>query len=173
MKATLLRCLGFGAGFALTLALLGGALFWYSSRPRSERPWNSVAFKASLSDIDAWQAEALIGSQPPNSGMLEFTYIVENRSGTDYSTTGASVVAMVQRPDGLVASEESIKVKYPIFIPSGQKVAVLLSIPYGDIGSVDKNTDLRKALREQLPKLSGFVLFDQATRYQIELPKGW
>ena len=109
-----------------------------------------------------------------NSGTVEFTYIVENRSGFDYSTTGESITAMVQRPDGLVASEETIKMKYPIFIPAGQKVAVKITIPYGDaIGPVDKNTDLRKAVREHLPKLSGFVLFDQANRFQIELPKGW
>ena len=81
---------------------------------------------------------------------------------------------MVRRPDGLAASEEAIKVKYPIFIPKGQKVAVVVGIPYGDIlGPVNKNTDLRKAVRDHLPKLSGFVLFDKTKRYQIELPKGW
>ena len=79
-----------------------------------------------------------------NPGTLEFTYIVENKSGKDYSTDGASIVAMVRRPDGLAASEEAIKVKYPIFIPAGQKVAIVVGIPYGDIlGPVDRKTDLR------------------------------
>lgn len=138
----------------------------------------NVAFKASLSDIGAWLPDVLPPSNsetwvPQSSGTLEFTYIVENRSGSDYSTNGTSVVAMVQHPDGLTAFVESINVKYPIFIPSGQKVKVSVNIPYVDVGSVDKNTDLRKFVRERLPKLSGFVLFDQSNRYQIELPKGW
>jgi hypothetical protein len=40
---------------ALTLALLVGAAWWYSTRPVPDRPWNKKALKASLSDINVWQ----------------------------------------------------------------------------------------------------------------------
>ena len=179
MKSTLLRAFTFGVGFALVVGLLGSLFLWYSSRPAREEPWNADAFSASLSTIDAWEDaqgpwKDYQTKQMSKSGTLEFTYIVENKSGKDYSTDGASVIAMVRRPDGLASSEEAINVKYPIFIPTGQKVAVVIGIPYGGVlGRVDKNTDLRKAVREHLPKLTGFVLFDKSKRYQIELPKGW
>jgi len=174
MKVALIKAFAFGSGFALTIALVGGAALWYLSRPSPPEPWNDKALNAVLSDIEVWQDMPDRTGRPADQGFVEFVYIVENRLDKDYSTDGASIKAMVRRPDGLVSSDDAIKVKYPIFIPSGQKVAVTVSIPYAvALGPIEKDTDMRKTVREKLPKLSGFVLFDQGARYQIELPKDW
>lgn len=172
MKATFIKIFAFGSGFALTIALLVGVVLWYSNRLPPTQPWDTKAFSAVLSGIEVWEDshEGPIA----NNGTVEFTYIIENHLSKDYSTDGSSIVAMMRQPDGLVNTEDVIHVKYPIFIPSGQKVAVIIGITYHrSIGAIDKDTDLRKTVRENLPKLSGFLLFDQINRYQIELPKDW
>jgi hypothetical protein len=174
MKAMYVRAFAFGSGLAVTVVLLAGAVIWYHGRPE---PWNDRALKAVLSNIKKEQPTLLDQVAPrktADNGNLDFTYVVENRTSKDYSTDGSSVVAMVRRPDGFAASEASIRVRYPTFSPSGQKVIITISIPYGDVlDPVESDVDVRRAIREKLPKLSGFVLFDRSSHYQIELPKGW
>ena len=170
MKPTVIKAAAFGAGFALIAGAIVAGVYWWVTRRDSDARWNSTALRATLSDIDVWQDVGTAGT-PSEEGSLEFTYVVHNQSGRDYSTTGASVVIMARRPDGLAASEKAIVVGYPIFIPSGERVAVKISIPYGRaLGPIEANTDVRRRVREKLPKLAGFVLFDRATRYQIDFP---
>jgi len=167
------RSFALGAGFAVTIGVLAGGVFLYINRPRPELPWNSRAFQAAFSDIDVWENVGPDG-KPDDRGTVEFTYFLENRSGSDYSSDGSAIVAMVQRPDGLIGPEGDVRVKLPIFIPAGQRVAVKIAIPYGrELAAVHGKSDSRKLVREKLPKLAGFVLFDRAKRYRIELPMGW
>lgn len=173
MKPFLAKAGAFGAGFAVVLAAIAGSIYLWTSRPKPQRPWNTNALRAQFSDIDSWEYLKPDGT-PDDRGSLQFTYIVENRSARDYSTDGSAVVAMVRRPDGLAASEGDIQVSYPIFIPSGQRVAVKITIPYGSaIGTIDEKTNLQQRVREKLPKLAGFVLFDRSNRYQIDFPRAW
>ena len=45
-KRWLFRSAGFGAGFALALVFLAGGWFWYSSRPKPPKPWDTKAIQA-------------------------------------------------------------------------------------------------------------------------------
>jgi hypothetical protein len=165
------KMLALGAGFAVTLAVITAGVLAYVARPRPEPPWND-AFDARLSDIGVWQTVDSTG-KANGSGSIEFTYVVQNGTRKDYSTDGESVVAMAQRPDGLMPLDSGSHVEYPIFIPAGSKVAVKISIPYADaLGEVARGEE-RKAVREKLPKLAGFVLFDRRAHCRISFPKDW
>jgi hypothetical protein len=177
MKTLLIRSAAFGATFAIVFATICGAAYVWYTRPKTEPAWNAAALKATFSDVEAWYDLVDDNGNPiPGNpgGDVEFTYVVENRSGRDYSTDGSSVIAMVRRPDGLAASEGDIRVRYPIFIPAGQRVAVKIAVPYAHaLGSIDAKTNVRERVRTNLPKFAGFVLFDRSTRYQIDCPRGW
>jgi hypothetical protein len=45
-KRQLLIGIGWGLGTALGVVLLLGGFFWYQSRPKPPKPWNSTAIKA-------------------------------------------------------------------------------------------------------------------------------
>jgi len=181
MKTLVIKSAAFGAAFAIVLAAISFVVYIWQTRPKADPAWNTSALHATFSDIDVWEdvvddkghpIERGDGALRP--GDIEFTYVVENRSGRDYATDGSSIVAMVRRPNGLAASEGDVRVKYPIFIPAGQRVAMKVSIPYASaLGPIDGTTNLRERVQKQLPKLAGFVLFDRATRYQIDCPKAW
>jgi len=80
---------------------------------------------------------------------------------------------------------KELEINYPIFIPAKQRGRYSISLPsyrypggkLKDDASKEERQAYGKAIsayvNEKFGNLNGFVLFDEANRYQINFPKGW
>jgi hypothetical protein len=171
-KRLLLRSAAFGAGFAVTLCLIGGGLVWYSARTKPPTPWNTTA---------------LLAKEPPSFDVsqdgrdIEFTYSVENTTETDYQTESDSQIRMMLRLKNGAFSRPLPGVaplELPIFIPAKQKGVLTLRLSSSTIpGREASESDaqyherLRAYCERGIGDVGEFVLFDDVNRYQINLPR--
>ncbi len=166
---------GLGAGTALTVALLLGAMAWHASRPK---PWSTGAIKARFASLD------LTGGL--DNLPVQFGYDLENTTDTNYLIgKGSSLVVMATLAEGHALTEEfgnspgsKISVSAPSFIPPQGvgRITVRVTYDYPPDFSPSDKADAQKVskyLESRVKEISGFVAFDPATHYQIELPSGW
>jgi hypothetical protein len=116
------------------------------------QPWNAKALTASYDGI-------AFSENGHHSISSVYVYIIENETDQDYrveTKEGIWLTAKLAQPQSLAPFDNSVKIQYPMFIPSKQRLRVDIEIEYPD----RKNLD-------------GFVLFDTNKRYQINFPKGW
>jgi hypothetical protein len=173
-KRLILLGLSIGAGFALAAAVVVGGYLWYESHPK---PWNPNAIKATFDSLDT----------EGDDNMIVFNYTLQNTTGLDYraaSGSQVSIAARLRRQESLNFPAHGIRIDYPIFVPSHQRahLSVHVGYRYSQKGPPwpapsDELKEYRARLLEFVGKtmanLNGFVLFDDARRYQIELPRGW
>jgi hypothetical protein len=167
-KAIALKAAGFGAGLAIALCAILGGWVWYSSRPI---PWNKSAIKATFTSLQ-YQAQQ-------DAFVMEFRYSVENVTVKDF-TLSTNRVVLRRMSDGKgYASDLDAEIVGDVFIPAGQKMNVLIRVPYK---YEDLNTSLKEQLDEKksgtfadqrLAHLDGFGLFDKRNKYEIDFPNGW
>ena len=172
-KRFLLRSAGFGAGFALALCIIVGGFAWYNERPKLPKAWNRNAITA---------------AGAPGFGIrsdhkyIELSYSLLNTTKTDYkidSDTGIKL--MLESTDGAFShpqSKESVPVRLPIFIPAEQKGTFTLSLLSPDVpqrNNSETDEEYHERLRAYLDHkgnlVASFVVFDEANRYQIDLPR--
>jgi hypothetical protein len=165
-----------GVFVAASLAL---ALGWFAlKRYRQEssaqppKPWNPSAIKSSFAGVQVREMDAA-------NAVLVFYYDLENTTDFDYRLeSGPNLVLMSRlKSNGSLSSEKPIKLSYPAFVPARSRARVALEIarPFAwptrtDAASQGK---FRELVNGEVANLKGFVLFDGATRYQIELPGAW
>lgn len=167
-KKWFFRAAGFGAGFAVAIAVIVGIFAWYSSRPKPEKPWNTKAITAAY--------EGLASREEEKSIYLMLTYSLENTTDSDYRIPGNTKM-MLRRNKGNLEEVGKDLVIWDTFIPSHHKVVYKFSVPVGDIFDVVKanknESEMIKFLSEQLKQIDGFVMFDELNRYEIVFPSGW
>ena len=174
-KAIAIRSLFFGIGFAVTIALLGGAVFWYLKQPK---PWNTSAITAQYDEI---------GTEGEENTFV-FYYTLQNNTKKDYSISKYSEIPIFVRladEERLGGSPSSKWLTYdkPVFIPAGYKIlfAVHLKYPYPKSPKKSATREEKKEFRKKAEQyvsqkfrnLDGFVLFDKALHYEIQLKRGW
>jgi hypothetical protein len=171
-KRLAIACLFGGAGFALALATIIGLVGWYHSRPKPPRPWNT---------------NALIASGPPGFSVvgdgksIELSYSLQNTTSIDYKVDSDSQInLLVKTADGTLSpplSKESASVALPVFVPAGQKARLILSLVSSDIpqrsgGETDEGYHERvRAYLNKAADFTSFAIFEEAKRYQINLPR--
>jgi hypothetical protein len=175
-KRLILISAAFGGAFAVVASSIVGLAVWYKSRPR---PWNSSALKASFYTVE-------IQTQPQSESYLaEFLYDVHNNTDTNYQVQANELTVMAVLTEGNVLSKDfghyqtaDAILEGPPFIPAQGKARITIRISYqypSEFAEADKN-DIKKvghSLDYRLKELSGFVLFDQANHYRIDLPERW
>jgi hypothetical protein len=179
-KSVLLRSVGFGVGFAVTLCVATGAWFWYSGRPKPLQPpipWNASAITAEYDYV----------TTKGDKNYLEFNYVLQNNTDFDYrleSMVGNDLSVQLKRSRSF-AQFGGLKdaLEFPIFVPAKSRTRVSITIPYAYTGKQKGNltredldrydTDVAKFATEQFSNLDGFVMFDNSIRYKIEFPAGW
>lgn len=140
--------LGFGAGIAVTAALIVGSIAWYSSRPK---PWDSgkivATFSTPIYTID--EDYHITGT--------ELEYTVENRTPKDFTLLPEQ--SLFLQSGGTLESNTTgrYKIAGPCFIPAKNKVKCQISVP-ADFEITTYGAE-------------GFAIFDTATRYSILFPK--
>lgn len=189
-KTWFIKSAGFGAGFALALACIVGAGLWYATRPTPQKPWNQTAIAAT----------APPGFCVSDDGKrILFSCSVANTTKTDYRIeSSAQIRVMARGHDGTLSlpmPAETAPLQLPAFIPAGQKGMLTLSLALSSIperealqtapdfipdppsaaAAVDDYEQYHERVRAYLQRNSGqvdsFVLFDEANRYPINLPR--
>ncbi len=174
-KKLLLRSAGFGAGFALMLVAVVVVWGWYSARPKRTKPWNRTAILAEYSRINAAGEDK----------HFEFVYFLENTTNEDFNvaTENQLSVYLKVKPNALLACQECVKIRLPIFIPAKRKCEITVDLLHYNLasnvptGTAEERKQARelvvKYLKTELSTLDGFTLFDGEHRYEIELRAGW
>ena len=158
---------------ALIVVLL---LLWRSPRQQnsnsSANPWDSRAVAATLAGIRVREID-------PSQAQVLFLYDLENKTDTDYHIEkGPGVVIMSRlKSNHSLSSEQEMSLDSSIFAPAKNRTRISLEAthPFNWPSQNDFSGDakFRGLIAEEVSDLEGFVLFDQSTRYQIELPGGW
>src|SRR3990170_2069220 len=164
-----------GLAFVLAAILVGAYFYRQESRPTLPEPWNTSAF---------------VAAAPPtyvsnNGKSLELSYSVKNNTVLDYSQDDESAKKlrlMIKDQDRELSppfENKGLKLLYtPIFIPAGQTGALSLSIEDSDLPTpkdrevkADYDERVRTYLETEYTRFTGFALYDDVNRYQINLPK--
>ena len=173
-KKVLLASFGFGAGAAVAAASIIGFVSWYSTRPTPPKPWNRTAIRAT---------EPPTFSTAGEDSHLKFAFTLLNNTEHDYEVDkdrgGMKVMLRYKDDDSLRGPFEpdAIKVAYPIFIPTRQKVDVFVEVLVMRLKQESGENDeayherLRTYLNTQWDSLKEFVFFDDVNRYEIGLPR--
>ena len=180
-KRPFVKAAGFGAGLALILCSVVGAWWWYSSRPKPPKPRNISAIRGSYYRVERIQEN--------KDWRLNFEFILENTTDTDYELSKESTYRIAGKlldTNSLTGFAENyqIFIKLPLFVPAHQKTRIDVALPQYDVDvpkpinasleELHKHYDaVAQAVSEKMANLNGFMIFDENTRYQIDLPGDW
>jgi len=137
--------------------------------PVSTNPWNSGAIESTLSGVRVKEID------PTHAAVLLF-YDLDNKTDADYRlANGPDVVIMTRlQSDGSLVSDEQVSLDAAAFVPARNRtrVAVEMSRPFDWPRQNDPvaESQIRQLVAAQVSGVEGFVVFDRAARYQIELP---
>ena len=169
--------------FAGVLAIV--ILFGLPRFPRQENavqrpqpsPWNSGAIQSTFAGAQVQEADG-------THATLMFFFDLDNNTDADYRfAKGAATVVMTRlKSNGSLSSEEPIELNNSVFLPARNRTRIAVQVtrpfnwptglPAGQIGPVNQ-VKFRQLVADEVGNLSGFVMFDTATHFQIELPGGW
>jgi hypothetical protein len=164
-----------GAAVIVLLAGVGLAAGWMASARGSKAPvgvWNSQAIAGSFAGIRVQESDS-------GNAAVAFLYDLDNRSGTDYSLTTDSKLFVMGRlkSTGSLSPEGQYHLASAVFLPAGNRTRVTLEMtePFRWPGQMDAAAEaqFRNTVNRSVADLGGFVIFDPANHYQIELPGSW
>jgi hypothetical protein len=139
--------------------------------------WNTSAIQSTFAGVQVKEVD-------PTHANLIFSYDLDNNTDTDYQVTkGPTTVVMTRlATSGSVSSDEAVALGNSVFLPARNRTRVTLEMTknfnwpgqmYGtQVGPVNQEK-FRALVAQEVGNLSGFVLFDQAAHFQIELPGDW
>lgn len=186
-KKLVVMAVGFGCGSAVVLAAMLGGFVWYQGRPAKPKPWDARAIVATFDYPDTELAEP----EGPNgfrANTIVAYYTLENTTGNDYHMPPQDQLEVNGRlkiEKSLTSSSDIVTLdKDQIFIPAKERRRFAVHLHYPVTESFEpepKTTEERRKKRKliadymnnELANLAGFVVFDNASRYQINLPNGW
>ena len=133
--------------------------------------WNHEAIKA------AYVAAQLHEVDKTHSSLI-LSYDLNNLTDLDYRLAESSGVVIMSKlkSDGSFSQEEPVRLSYPVFLPARQhaRLAIEISQPFAwpkeDSHYEEK---LKEFVKQRLGGVRGFVLFDEASHSQVELPAVW
>jgi hypothetical protein len=173
---------------AILVACLWVLVVWVLPRKPMDEPvavekhaapaaWNSAAIQSSFAGIQVKEVDA-------THAALIFSYDLDNNTDADYQMAkGPTTVVMTRlKANGTLSSDEPIELDNSVFLPARNRTRIAVTItrgfswptglPESQVGPVNQEK-FRALVAQEVANLSGFVLFDQATHFQIELPGGW
>ena len=132
-------------------------------------PWNSKAIGATLAGIQVKEVDSAHAA-------VVFFYDLDNKTDRDYRlANGPGVVIMSRlRSNSSLVSNDQTSPSSAAFVPARDRTRIALAVarPFDWPAHRDAvaEGEFRQLAASQVAGLAGFVLFDQADRYQIELP---
>ncbi len=160
-----------GAGLFLVVILtLAGPVLKHPPR-EAPKAWSREGIKA------VYVATQLREMDKAHSSLI-LSYDLNNLTDLDYRLAeGPGVVIMSRlKSDGSLSQQEPIRLNYPVFLPAKQRARLAIEIsqtfawPARDSHYDEK---LREFVKQRLADVRGFVLFDETSHSQIDLPGAW
>jgi hypothetical protein len=163
-------------GFAvavLTLVLgleVGGTAI--KRREGAVKPWNDKVFKVNYVGSQLKERDKAFAT-------LRLSYDVENVTDVDYHLAEGPGLVIVRKlaSGGGLSQEEPVRLSYPVFVPARQSARLAVEVtqpftwpPEDDPAYVSK---LREFVKQSLANAEEFVVFDEASHCQLELPSAW
>jgi len=156
-------------GLAAVAVIVAAVRFTRGAAPNGQaEAWNSSAIRSTLAGIRVKEID-------PAHAAVVFFYDLDNRTDTDYRlASGPNVVIMNRlQPSGSLSSDQQINLDANAFVPAKNRTRIGIEIsrafawpPTRDAAA---ERQIRQLVADQVAGLEGFVLFDQATRYEIDL----
>ncbi|MHB8483201.1 MAG: hypothetical protein ACYDBV_10810 [Nitrospiria bacterium] len=176
IKRWIITGIFFGVGLAIAICVIFGGSLWHEGKPKPPKSWNTEAIVATYDSV---------GTEREDNAIY-FSYILENNTNLDYRISDKSSVelmATLKEQKSLIDLKGDWSFEVPVFIPAKQR----LKFGIKSHGAYEKKlardateeerkkfkSELKKYLNEKAPNLNGFVLFDDANKYEIDFPKGW
>jgi hypothetical protein len=161
------------AGFGVVLLGVALTAHWYFSRPEPPKLWN----------VSAIVAQASPRFRVSGDGKkIQFTYDIENTTRMDFhieSTTRITIMAKME--DGVFSEpvpSGTMSVDLPVFVPAKRKGSLVVSALFSEIperkpseSDIEYHEKVRNMLEKDIGEIAGFALFDEANRYEIDLPR--
>jgi hypothetical protein len=146
MKLLFLKLAAISAGIVFAISVMPGGIYWYSTRPIPDRPWNESAFTA---------------DRPPNfsqddDGYISLVYRLRNQTDKDYDEdSNCRYKLLIVRPDRSLTNpiptdNGAAVVETPVFIPAHQSGTFTIKI---NIGSLERKAGVSdEVFQKQLRK---------------------
>jgi hypothetical protein len=175
--AAIATCYGV-VGIASVVALISGYFLWNESKLKRSPPWNTAAIIAKYDGV----------SVSDKDKHISFQYLLENNTDQDYKLegpTGICLAVKLGREKSLTRCLDNVQqeIRFPTLVPARQRVMFVIATPkictkeFKWANSPDEPEKQRKEfenyVRNKMPNLDGFALFDDFHRYEIDFPKGW
>jgi hypothetical protein len=169
--------------FAFSIAAASVVFFVLRNPPKQESAtkqpteWNSNAIRGTFAGVQVKEID-------PTNAQLIFSYDLENATDSEYRlSTGPEMALMEQlKSDGSLRSQDSIRIDNPVFLPAKSHGRVNLQVarPFnwpsqiatGQVGPFTQEK-FRSFVGKEVTNVQEFILFDETSRYKIELPGGW
>ena len=161
-----------GAGLFLVVILaLARPLLKHPPR-EAPKAWSREGIKA------AYVATQLREVDKTHSSLI-LSYDLNNLTDLDYRLSEGPGVVILSRlkSDGSLSEEEPIRLNYPVFLPAKQRARLAIEISHAFAWPARDDSHYEEKLREfvkqRLADVRGFVLFDETSHNQIDLPATW
>jgi hypothetical protein len=174
----------FSLTFVFLVAAASVVFFVLRNPPKQEsapkqqpRDWNTNAIRGIFAGVQVKEID-------PTHAQLIFSYDLENATDSEYRLTVGPEVALMEqlKSDGSLRSQDSIRIDSPVFLPAKSRGRVSLQVarPFnwpsqiaaGQVGPFTQEK-FRSFVAKEVSNVQEFILFDEASRYKIELPGGW
>jgi hypothetical protein len=159
-------------GFLLPLLLVFGKSPQAQTVPKPAPPWNVHAIESTFAGVRVREIDA------SNSAVV-FLYDLDNRTDSDYRLAKGPTVVIMSRlkSSSSLSSEKLVTLSSSAFVPAKNRTRIALEIrqPFIWPGRMDAKSQgrIRQLVAGEIADIHGFVLFDESTRYQIDLPGTW
>jgi hypothetical protein len=157
-------------GLGLALVLVLAEVRFSGGRQAESRVhgWNTRAIESTLAGVRVREVDAAHAA-------VVFFYDLDNMTDSDYQLSrGPNLVIMGRlRPNGSLSSDLQISLDSAAFVPASSRTRIALEMSHSFEWPAQRDAAserrIRQFLADQVAGLQGFVLFDQSSRYQIEL----
>ena len=139
---------------------------------KQTQPWNSQAIEGAPAGIRVQEID-------PTHAAVIFLYDLDNRTDTDYHLAkGPNVVVMSRlKSGGALNAEEPVTLDSEAFVPARHRTRIALAVnhlfSWPGQGSAYAERQFNQLVAGDVAGVAGFVLFDQANRYEIDFPAAW
>jgi hypothetical protein len=129
--------------------------------------WNSSAIQSTLAGVRVREMD-------PAHAAVVFSYDLDNRTDSDYRlASGPNVVIMSRlQPSGSLSGDQQISLEAAAFVPARNRTRVSIEMNHAFAWPAQRDASAERQIRQlvadEVSGLEGFVLFDQATRYEID-----
>jgi hypothetical protein len=165
--------LGLVACAVLLVLMLAAGKSTRSSPPAKQAPpWNSQAIESIPAGIRVQEID-------PTHATVVFLYDLDNKTDTDYHLAkGPNVVVMSRlKSGGTLSADEPITLDSAAFVPARNRTRIALEVSHPFNWPGQKTTYAERQFDQlvtgDVSAATGFVLFDQTNRYEIDFPAAW